>query len=61
MALDRDKSAIKIRCTSSILSPEKTELLTKFIQGTMHTLGYKTQDKDQTKGIILLEYTEHQK
>ncbi|MFW6117613.1 MAG: hypothetical protein ACOC6G_03415 [Thermoproteota archaeon] len=61
VALNKEKDSVKIRCVSSLLSQEKTELLTEFIQGNMHALGYNTQNMDQSKGIILLEYTEDKK
>lgn len=56
VVLTREENEAKIRIASSILSMEKTELLSNFIQGTMHTLEYETENMDQMKGIVLLEY-----
>jgi len=48
--------AVKFRCVSAVLTKEGTELLLKFIEGAMHSLGYETVNKDYMKGIILLEF-----
>jgi len=47
---------VKIRCVSPLLPLENTELLLKFIEGVMYSLGYKTTEEDYLKGIILLEF-----
>jgi len=47
--------SVKIRCVSTVLTNEGTELLAKFIQGVMDGLGYKTVRIDILKGMIILE------
>jgi hypothetical protein len=52
----RDRSTVKIRCISNVLSNEDTELLVKFIEGVMHGIGFKSEKLDYLKGIVALEY-----
>jgi len=47
---------INYRCVSAALSMDETIHLQKFIEGAMHSLGYKTVKRDILKGIILLEF-----
>lgn len=47
--------SVKIRCVSTVLTNEGTELLAKFIEGVMDGLGYKTEKVDCLKGMIILE------
>ena len=51
-----DDEKVRIRCVSPLLPIENTELLLKFIEGVMHSFGYKTVKEDFMKGIILLEF-----
>jgi len=46
---------VKVRCVSTVLTKEGTELLAKFIEGAMDGLGYKTDKIDLLKGMIILE------
>jgi len=48
-------SSVKVRCVSTVLTNEGTELLAKFIEGVMDGLGYKTERLDCLKGMIILE------
>ncbi|XES77404.1 MAG: hypothetical protein ACBZ72_00650 [Candidatus Bathyarchaeia archaeon] len=48
---------IKVRCISTVMSVEGTRLLSKFIEGVVTGLGYKTQHVDCLKGMIILEST----
>ncbi|HKZ87730.1 MAG TPA: hypothetical protein VJ066_01065 [Candidatus Bathyarchaeia archaeon] len=48
-------SSVKIRCVSTVLTNEGTELLARFIEGVMDGLGYKTERLDCLKGMIILE------
>jgi hypothetical protein len=48
-------SSVKIRCVSTVLTTEGTELLAKFIEGVMDGLGYRTEQVDSLKGMIILE------
>lgn len=52
----RSEKNVKIKCISSILSDEATDLLARFIDGIMHELNYKTERRECLKGIISLEY-----
>jgi len=52
----QDEGTVKLRCVSTVLTAEATELLAKFIEGAMHSLGYKTEKSDSLKGIIVLEF-----
>jgi hypothetical protein len=47
--------SVKVRCVSTVLTSEGTELLAKFIEGVMDGLGYKTEKIDCLKGMIILE------
>lgn len=54
--VSREEKAVKVRCVSTVLPIEGTELLLKFIEGAMHSLGYKTRKRDYLKGVIFLEF-----
>ena len=51
----QNKNVVKLRCVSTVLTTEGTELLAKFIEGAMHSIGYKTKKSDYVKGMIVLE------
>jgi hypothetical protein len=46
---------LKVRCVSTVIGVEGTKLLSKFIEGVVSGLGYKTQHMDCLKGMIILE------
>jgi hypothetical protein len=48
-------NAVKIRCVSTVMSVEGTLLLSKYIEGVLNGLGYKTEHLDVLKGMIILE------
>lgn len=52
----QNKNTVKLRCVSTILTTEGTEMLAKFIEGAMHSAGYKTEKSDCVKGMIVLEF-----
>ena len=52
----RDKNTVKFRCISTLLTGEATELLAKFIEGAMHSMGYQTDKSEALKGMILLGF-----
>jgi hypothetical protein len=54
----REGGKVRVRCISTVLTAEATELLAKFIEGAMHSLGYKTERNEYVKGIIILELSE---
>jgi len=57
IAVSKEKERVKIICASPLLSKENTMLLFKFVDGTMHGLGYATQKQDCSKGVLSLEYS----
>jgi len=46
---------IKLRLVSTILSREGTELLHKYVEGAISSMGYKTVKSEHMKGLIILE------
>ncbi len=52
----RREDNIEISCISTSLPLEETQLLGKFIEGSMHSLGHKTKGEDFTRGIIRLRF-----
>ena len=47
--------SLKVRCVSTVMSIEGTQLLSKYIEGVLGGLGYKTLHLDVLKGLIILE------
>ena len=54
--IKKEGEKVKVRCVSTILTQEATELLAKFIEGAMHGIGYQTEKNDSMKGMIVLEF-----
>jgi len=52
----QEGNTVKLRCVSTVLTTEGTELLAKFIEGAMHSIGYQTEKSDCVKGMIVLEF-----
>jgi len=52
----KKENMVKFRCISTLLTGEATQLLARFIEGAMHSMGYKTQNSDAMKGMILLDF-----
>jgi len=52
----QDESTVKLRCVSTVLTTEATELLSKFVEGAMHSIDYKTEKSDTLKGMIVFEF-----
>lgn len=50
------QDTIKFRCISNLLTGDATELLARFIEGAMHSIGYQTSKSDAMKGMILLDF-----
>ena len=46
--------SVKIRCVSTVMTLENTNLLAKFIEGAMTGMGYKIEHADYSKGMIIL-------
>ena len=56
--IKKEGEKVKVRCVSTLLTAEATELLAKFIEGAMHSIGYKTEKSEYVKGMIVLELSE---
>jgi len=52
----RCKNIVKFRCISNLLTGAETELLAKFIEGAMHSIGFQTDKRDALKGMLLFEF-----
>ena len=52
----RDENMVRFTCVSTVLTKEATELLAKFMEGAMHSLGYQTEKCDYMKGMVVLEF-----
>ena len=46
----------KVRCVSTVLSEEATQLLARFTEGIMQGIGYHTEKSDILKGMIVQEF-----
>jgi len=57
VAMNRDRETIEFRCVSAFASQERSLLLQSFMEGALHSLGYKTQEKKCFKGIIRLKFS----
>ena len=58
VTMNQNKEKVEFRCVSAFISQEKTLLLQNFIEGAMHSLGYKTKEKNCFRGIIRLVFSE---
>jgi hypothetical protein len=47
----------RVRCVSTVLSEEASQVLSRFVEGIMHSFGYKLQKNDVMKGMIILEFS----
>jgi hypothetical protein len=52
----QNQGTIKFRCISTLLTGEATELLAKFIEGAINSIGYQTAKCDTLKGMIVLDF-----
>ena len=52
----RKTNGVEIRCISTNLSLEETDLLLRFIEGAMRSLGYEAKKGDYSRGIISLGF-----
>lgn len=55
--INSDNEIVEFRAVSAFLSKERTLLTKNFIEGAMHSLGYKTHNEDCYKGIMRLEFS----
>jgi hypothetical protein len=49
---------IKFTCISTTLTEEGATLLAAFLEGSMHSLGYRTERREQMKGLVVLEFSQ---
>ena len=47
-------NSVKVRCVSTVMTLENTNLLAKFIEGVMAGLGYVVEQVDCLRGMIIL-------
>ncbi len=52
--ITQDANSIKIRCVSTVLSLEGTNLLSKFVEGVITGLNHTIEQVDILKGLIIL-------
>jgi len=57
VTMNRDKGIVEFRCVSAFASQERSLLLQSFMEGALHSLGYRTQEKKCFKGIIRLKFS----
>ncbi len=57
VTMNRDKETVEFRCVSAFASQERSLLLQNFMEGALHSLGYKTREKKCFKGIIRLKFS----
>lgn len=53
-SMNRQQGHLNIKCVAPHLTLESTEVLTKFLEGAIHSAGYETIKNECLKGIILL-------
>jgi hypothetical protein len=46
----------RVRCVSTVLTEEATQLLARFIEGIMQGIGYQTEKSDILKGMIVQDF-----
>ena len=54
--IKKTENAVRFRCISTLLTGEGTNLLFKFIEGAMHSMGYQTDKSDTLKGMLILGF-----
>ena len=54
--MEEESEVVKVRCVSPLLPLQNTELLVRFVEGVMDSLGYKVKNEDFMRGIVLLEF-----
>lgn len=51
-----ENGVTRLRCVSTVLGSEDTELLAKFIEGAVNGFGYKVSKVDIIRGLIIIEF-----
>jgi len=54
--VEMNGDTVKVRCISTVMTAEETEMLSKFIEGAMHSMEYETEKSDCLKGMIFIEF-----
>jgi hypothetical protein len=54
--MKEDGASVKIRCVSTVMSVDGTQLLAKYVEGVMNGMNYKTAGSDILKGMIILDF-----
>jgi hypothetical protein len=54
--VDEEDGDIRLRCTSFMMSLEKTELLMSYIKGVMLSLGYEEVSSEHLRGMVLTRF-----
>ena len=57
VTMKHDNETVQFSCISAFISQERSLLLQNFIEGAMHSMGYKTLEKKCFKGIIRLKFS----
>ncbi len=57
VTVKRNQETLEFRCISPLASQERTLLLRNFIEGAVHSLGYRTLDQECFRGIIRLKFS----
>jgi hypothetical protein len=57
VTMKQDNETVQFSCISAFASQERSLLLQNFIEGAMHSIGYKTLEKKCFKGIIRLKFS----
>jgi len=61
VSVSKSDGAVQLRCVSFLLPLENTELLMRFLEGVMHSLGYEVRKRECMKGVITMEFEEREK
>jgi len=56
LTITNKNDKVELKCISPMLSVEKTEVISKFIEGTFDALGYKLSKSNHFRGIISMEF-----
>lgn len=52
----RSGGTARVRCVSTVLTEEATQLLARFIEGIMQGIGYRAEKSDILKGMIVQDF-----
>jgi hypothetical protein len=51
-----DSGGLRVRCTSFMMTVERTELLISYITGVLNSVGYEEEGRQHLKGMAVLKY-----